>query len=211
MKTIQVDGMIWPANVAKYEKKPGDFHTLYAAHAPDMELMTKHVKKFDVVVQAGGHCGSWPRWLATRFATVYTFEPDLENFICLMQNANMPNVFAMRAMLGEHHGPATLIRTDKNTGGHHGSPKVGTVPVFRIDDLALPHCDAIVLDVEGMELPALRGAQETIAKYKPVVMLENRDHGTRYGWGYKYEDIKAFLSGYKQVEQVAHDVVLCAT
>jgi hypothetical protein len=48
--------------------------------------------------------------------------------------------------------------------------------MYRIDDLNLPSCDLIHLDVEGYEAAALQGAIETIKKFKPVVIIE-RDSG----------------------------------
>jgi hypothetical protein len=50
----------------------------------------------------------------------------------------------------------------------------GTFPVHQvtIDSLDLRECDAIFLDVEGYEVSALRGASETIARTRPVLMVE---------------------------------------
>ena len=64
----------------------------------------------------------------------------------------------------------------------------------RLDALALPRVDFIKFDIEGMELEALEGAQETIARCHPIFLLESRKAGR--------EQLRAFLDerGYKVVE-----------
>jgi FkbM family methyltransferase len=46
------------------------------------------------------------------------------------------------------------------------------VPVARLDDFALPPIGFIKIDVEGHEESVLRGATETIARDRPVLMIE---------------------------------------
>jgi hypothetical protein len=48
--------------------------------------------------------------------------------------------------------------------------------MLTIDDLSLNSCNLIHLDIEGYELYAIKGAVNTIVKYKPTVVLEVRDH-----------------------------------
>jgi hypothetical protein len=48
-----------------------------------------------------------------------------------------------------------------------------SVPVARIDDLALTACRLIKIDVEGMEIEVLRGANQTIQQFQPVLYVEN--------------------------------------
>ena len=49
---------------------------------------------------------------------------------------------------------------------------LGNVPTVRIDDMDLPGCDLIQLDIEGYEYFALQGAVHTIEQYHPVIMVE---------------------------------------
>ena len=82
----------------------------------------------------------------------------------------------MQCCLGNNNNPVTthqLIRPDilHDTGGVHILGP-GMTPIIIIDNLNLPGCDLIQLDVEGYELNALLGAIETIKKYKPVLCIE---------------------------------------
>lgn len=181
----------------------------YLDHRSDMNLALSKIRGRKVVIQAGGHCGTWAHYLAGLFDTVYTFEPHQVNFACLTRNAALPNVFASRGVLGNERGPLRLWHNSKYTGGHHAEKHAGDVPVYRIDDLNLPACDFLMLDVEGMEYPALCGAAETIKKFRPVIQIEAQGHGEKYGWG-SLVQIKEFLKGYKEIGQIALDRVFCA-
>lgn len=47
-----------------------------------------------------------------------------------------------------------------------------TVPLRRLDDLAIPDLTAIKIDAEGAEYEILRGARETLLRCRPVLTLE---------------------------------------
>lgn len=204
MKTFH--GFQWPdiadANVMRYIN-----------HAEDMRTALRHTRRHKVAVQAGGHCGIWPRWLAKRFERVYTFEPNADNWECLQANCrtllDSAAIIAVNACLGAEPTKIAMKVNGKNTGGHKGTREQGDTPVVTIDGLALDACDLIVLDIEGMELPALRGASRTIDEFSPVLMLEDRGHGDRHGWGGR-DELFAWLTdhGYREKERVAYDVVL---
>ena len=61
------------------------------------------------------------------------------------------------------------------------------VPVRRLDDYALENVQVIKMDVEGREVSALEGAKETIARWRPslLVEVEQRHHS---------EDIKVVFN-----------------
>lgn len=194
---MQVNGFEWPFQDVHCRQVVFD-------RTKDMELALVHCKAFDIAVQAGGNAGVWPAWLAARFKTVYTFEPDAENFRCL--SVNCPeNVIKFQSALGFRRDNVDLHRDSSNCGAHyvHGE---GNIPTLRIDDLELPRCDLIVLDVEGMEAAALEGAILTIRTYKPVIMYEDKGHGEKYGVG--KGEIEHRMIGYKVMGKIKQDVIL---
>lgn len=181
----------------------------YVNHAEDLRVALKHTQGRQAVVQAGGHCGIWPLWLSKKFQRVFTFEPDPANWECLQYNTRKADkVFAVNACLGKEPTKIHLARNGKNTGGHKGTQKPGTTPVVTIDGLQLAACDLIVLDVEGMELPALQGAENTLDAFKPTLMLEDRNHGDRHGWGGR-DELFSWLKakGYCEKARVSYDVI----
>lgn len=140
----------------------------------DCDLVASYCKTRGIAVQAGGHLGLWPRQLAKQFALVYTFEPQPSMFACLERNiAYSQNIIAAQEALGASPGKVAF---ESRAGGrsHVTDPTAATefVTQTTIDSLKLPRCDLIYLDVERYEIPALEGAMETIAKYRPVIALE---------------------------------------
>lgn len=131
-----------------------------------------------VAVQAGGNLGIFPKYLSSRFDFVYSFEPEPELFRMATRNAPERNIVWTQAALGCERKLVHVSRLRRQQDGgnaHEGIAHVsgpGFVPTLRIDDLALPICDLIYLDLEGYELYALRGAVETIARCRPVVVCE---------------------------------------
>jgi FkbM family methyltransferase len=177
--------------------------------AVDLEAALPHVRDFGLCVQAGGNCGVWPLWLSERFEIVLTFEPDHLNFTALAANTHArPNIIRTQAALGDRAGLIGLAREPGNCGAHFVSG-AGNVPTIRIDDLGLPACGLICLDIEGAEMPALIGAMELIERCRPVVVIEDKGLSERFG--YKKGDAEqwlADLAGYEVIARPHRDVVL---
>lgn len=164
--------------------------------------------KFEVVIQAGGNFGVWANYLSDKFKFVYTFEPDPVNFSCLCRNiGDVQNIIKIQAALGDGPGCVALSGREQNAGAHY-IDGVGVIPVLRIDDLGLRACDLIVLDIEGYELKALKGAEQTIRRFKPVIHIEDKGLSERYGTkiGASEEWLKQF--GYEVRGRPNRDVIL---
>lgn len=168
----------------------------------DLQTVTEalaYVSRRQVAVQAGGCLGVFPKYLAQSFGAVYTFEPMLESYRKLLANAPETNIVARCAALGYDRTPVAMTqrrRTKTHAPAHEGIAHVsgvGDVPVARIDDLALACCDFLCLDLEGYEYEALKGATDTLAGCRPVVMVEINEHITHYGQ--RPEDVRALLFG----------------
>jgi FkbM family methyltransferase len=48
-----------------------------------------------------------------------------------------------------------------------------TIPTVALDSLALPRIDLIKIDVEGMELDAIEGAAASLARCRPILIVES--------------------------------------
>lgn len=117
---------------------------------------------------------------------VYAFEPVPDNVAELVANARrnrLHNVDAICAAVGEAQGELDLLLSAHPGGATCSSadvPKdltgVLRTEVVTIDALVdtgrLLRPDVIKLDVEGYELQALRGMANTLARHRPVIVLE---------------------------------------
>jgi FkbM family methyltransferase len=80
--------------------------------------------------------------------------------------------------------PATVERFKTLTGKSKYSTRSIQVPVLRLDDLNL-ESSLIKIDLQGMEIQALEGLKDTIAKNKPIILIE-------LSW--EFNQIKEFLA-----------------
>lgn len=136
---------------------------------------------FRTCVQAGGAFGLYPLALSTFFNHVITFEPLLENLQCMAVNiGSRPDITVEEYPLwhtSDRPMSMTYSKKVKNSyGAHHVGPSGSgqRVTTVTIDQYSLHDVDLIWLDIEGAELHALRGAEKTIARCRPVVVVEDR-------------------------------------
>lgn len=191
---------VWPAGAEAYGGR-------YIYRTRDLEYAINKCTKRRAVIQAGGHVGIWPKHLAKYFGEVHTFEPDFDNFTCMTQNLEGEGVHMYMAALGDSHDPIKMTYHPNNIGGHHVSG-AGNIPQMMIDDLQLAEVDLIVLDIEGSELAAIRGAENTIKRTKPVLHLEMRGHIEKYKRGTTAELHDLLVSwGYEKSAEVNNDTV----
>lgn len=146
-----------------------------------------------VAIQAGGNVGLYPRLLSKHFSTVFTFEPDLENFKHLVMNCtDKDNIFPYPCALGHENGINYLniadyngqsylsIYDDENQDSDIIKFNTGDwVQTVSIDSMNFPHCDLIFLDVEHAEYDVLLGAIKTIKDFTPVIIVEHSYKGTK--------------------------------
>jgi FkbM family methyltransferase len=168
------------------------------------EMIRNHCKTKIVAVQAGGACGMYPRLMSQIFEQVYTFEPDQYNFYCLAQNCQNPNIHKFNCALGDRH---TNITFNQPTPQNRGEGRIdaasetafgGTIPMLMVDDFEYQKLDLIHLDVEGSEYFVLKGAEKSIEKHRPLIILETVN-----------EEIREILNkyGYEEISKAGYDTV----
>jgi FkbM family methyltransferase len=208
MKTQRFPKIIWPQQIART-------HLLrYTSNVRVLHRTIEHCKKRGLAVQAGGHCGVWPRYLAARFKRVVTFEPHPELFPVLCQNVENSNVVAHNVALGNSIAPVEFVLQGGTMGGSHVDAaalkkgrKFVMVEQAKLDSFELSP-DLIVLDIEGSELDALLGAEDTIRRCRPVLHLELCGHIERYKRGTS-DMLRDFLNGYgyQEVSRANKDAI----
>ena len=199
--------MQWRSGWAVPEK---DRHCFFAvlSEAPDLGASLDLCKGFRTAIQAGGNIGIYPGALAQRFARVYTVEPDAANFAALQINtSNQQKIIARRAAFGKERGRAAIDQIQPDNIGAHQIQLGDEFEVITIDSLGVTDCDLLQLDVEGSEHEALLGAIATIEASWPVITLELKTLGERYG--YTDADTINLLAGmgYEIADRVNRDVI----
>ena len=187
-----------------------DRHCFFAvlSEAPDLGASLDLCKGFRTAIQAGGNIGIYPAALAQRFTRVYTVEPDAANFAALQINtSNQQKIIARRAAFGKERGRAAIDQIQPDNIGAHQIQQGDEFEVITIDSLGVTDCDLLQLDVEGSEHEALLGAIATIEASWPVITLELKTLGERYG--YTDADTINLLAGmgYEIADRVNRDVI----
>lgn len=151
-----------------------------------------------VVIDAGANFGSYALGLQPHVGArgkVIAFEAQriLFNMLCGSVALNaLENVYCYNAALGDRaDGSIEVPQFDYGRSLNFGSIEFGSkqqeplhqqrafdpdriehVPVTSIDALDLARVDMIKIDVEGMELEVLRGAERTIERDQPILYVE---------------------------------------
>ncbi len=134
-----------------------------------------------VCLDIGAHVGLWAMWLVREFEHVHSFEPVAAHADIYPFNMPSDNYTLHRCALGETEG-AVRIELDPEQSGcaHVGGP--GEIPMRTLDSFGFERVDLIKIDVEGYELPVVRGATETILRCRPVMIVEQKGNDAKtYG------------------------------
>jgi len=161
------------------------------------------VKNFTTAIDAGANYGIMSANLNNKFSKIYAFEVDVPVRECLKKNVEkfqLDNVVVCDCGLSDKEELVSLNYL-KNTFGTHINKQVsGTNICKTLDSFELTEVGFIKLDCEGYEPYILKGAEQTIKKYKPVILMEEKNYSNRYygeegnlavelllGWGYTME------------------------
>lgn len=140
-----------------------------------LPLILKHIKLGDTVIDIGAYIGdhtiSYARAVG-HTGIVHAFEPNYYAFQCLEWNMKKhPQVKIYQCGIGSEHGTMGVTNENLNYGMAYMDGD-GDIPIIPIDSMNLNRCDFIKIDVEGMELEVLKGAEKTIDKCKPKMLIE---------------------------------------
>lgn len=97
---------------------------------------------------------------------------------------SLTNVEAINVAVGAASGVLTLPPLDYRSEHNFGGVRLGNqeggedVSVVTLDSLGLAAVFLIKIDVEGMELSVLRGAQTLLERCRPALYVENADAST---------------------------------
>ncbi|NWH07806.1 MAG: FkbM family methyltransferase [Alphaproteobacteria bacterium] len=160
------------------------------------ELIPKlrpHIPQDAVILDKGAHAGQMAKLFA-RLAPrghVYAFEPGSYALSILkpaVYASGLSNIEIVPVGLSDSPGISTLQMPIKRHGGYgfglahlgeasDGRPGVEdeialtTIDQF-MDDRRLQRVDFVKIDIEGWEVPCVRGGWKTVERFRPTLMLE---------------------------------------
>jgi FkbM family methyltransferase len=146
-----------------------------AVRRRSIELCSKRGTALDI----GANVGLWSRDLVDNFTKVVAFEPVAVFRKCLEKNVSGANFFISPLALGDHDTQATMIITEGTSGHSHLDPDTlgtGDVQVVKLDNLNIENVDYIKIDCEGYEYRVLQGAEQTVKRCRPILVIEQKPH-----------------------------------
>ena len=172
-----------------------------------LDAAVKHCPRKGVAVDVGGHCGLWAMHLCKIFETVHSFEPVPEHRECYVENVQSDNYFLHPYALGKEEGLVSIHIKPGSSGGCWVK-KGDDVQIKTLDSFGLAP-DFIKIDTEGHELFVLMGGEETIKKYKPTIIVEQKP-GNAGKYGLKDQEAVTWLvqRGYKLQDVISGDFIL---
>jgi len=183
-----------------------------------------HAPRRDTVIEVGAHVGSWTLGFSKLFQNVVGFEPQPRNRKFL--NENIARAKADNIVIHPYAAVSSLTQEFQisASGSTRNSGMAHLIPAGDANEVGIPiecvvldhflgaviaeqgcHIDAIKIDVEGMELDVLKGAEEIIHAHRPTILLEVNRHCARYG--ISAEEVFDYMtdSGYKNVDRFKKD------
>jgi FkbM family methyltransferase len=168
-----------------------------------LDIALGFVKNFTTAIDGGANYGIMSYNLNSKFSKIYAFEVDIPVRECLKKNVEkfqLDNVVVCDCGLSDKEELVALNYL-KNTFGTYINKEIsGTNICKTLDSFKLTEVGFIKLDCEGYEPYILKGAEQTIKKYKPVILMEEKNYSKRYygeegnlavelllGWGYTME------------------------
>jgi FkbM family methyltransferase len=160
-------------------------------YVPDAENATRRalfdrVRDGDVIYDIGAHGGVYTITLMRRFPAtrIISFEPQPEDLIANLRLNELPIDGVQAVAVGAEAGTVRMT-TGERSSNHVNEKGDRDVPIVRIDDYAavigLPMPNWIKIDIEGLELPALQGAERLIRRARPTIICEINHLHDRFG------------------------------
>ena len=152
-----------------------------------LDLFRSIVQEGDIAVEVGAYTGLTTLALSKavgKTGAVIAIEAQRISHQMLCANLalnSVTNVYAPLMAAGEEQGQIVVPILSPNVENNFAALGLkdqewdggDAVPVNTVDSFELRHCRLLVIDVEGMEVEVLRGAEATLATCAPIVHVGN--------------------------------------
>jgi len=163
---------------------------LFGVYEPHTErILKKYLKPGSIFIDVGANIGYFTFKAACLGAKVYAFEPvpaiyeHLKmvpiwnpNRSIIVENLALSGAEDIVTMMQEPAGGGSYIVKEKEVRTQKEGFKKIQVKVIDLDSYVarhgIRHIDLIKIDVEGYELEVLKGAKNSIEKFRPIIVCE---------------------------------------
>lgn len=163
----------------------GNIDLAQEAENETREALFDRLNGKEVFYDIGAHGGVYSITLLHRFpdAIVHSFEPQPEDLLANLElNGLTSNVHCVA--VGDKSGEVQMT-THARSSNHVSATGSRSVRMVTLDDYALendlPLPTWIKIDIEGLELPALRGAERLLRHGRPTIICEINHLYSRFG------------------------------
>lgn len=202
------------------------FKVMTRSHHKELgSVLSEYIKPESVVFDVGGHAGQFTKLFAKMAykGQVFVFEPSIysRSILQIMTGLKfLQNVFVLPFGLSDHPSQAIIHTPVKKRGSlGYGLAFVGSTENYQrelvsseiilstldqvVTALAINKVDFIKADIEGSELLLLQGAEETLKKSHPTLLLEISEVSLARN-NHSGEELIKYLRGlgYTRIQQV---------
>jgi FkbM family methyltransferase len=149
-----------------------------------LKTAIKHCTKHDLAIDIGSHVGLWSRHLVKFFDHVEAFDvnPTIYQYFeyNLRKELEAGKIQLNKIGLSDKNEAGTIYCPHNHTGDatmlQPKDEKYKTIEgqMTTLDSFNFKDVSFIKIDVEGAEYYVLKGAQQTLEKYKPVIIVEQK-------------------------------------
>jgi len=172
--------------------------------------MSENLDKTDTLIYVGAEEGDIAGLCASWVKDIILFEPNHRvwtNFKAIWEANELPEPMWFAGFAANETTPGAALRlgfggVEGEVISDHGFSELHVeknIPKMKIDDLDVAPT-AITLDVEGSEFEVLKGAEETLKKYKPKIWLSLHPEFLFNYYGVYSGDLRNWIKklGYKE-------------
>lgn len=151
------------------------------------DTLTSAAGKDGVFIDVGANVGQHSMFMSKYAKRVHSFEPYervLKVFRDMQAENKLENIAIHPVGLGAKAETVLFYEPPDNNlgtgsflpnfypGNHAGSPLRIVVGDEALEEAGIDRVDLIKIDIEGYEKPALAGLKQTLAKHRPIVVME---------------------------------------
>ncbi len=130
-----------------------------------------------LAVDVGAHVGLFAFWMARDFSDVFAFEPVEIHQRCFLLNVPYAHVYLQPFALGRHDADVIMDYDPTSGGGarvlRHAMEHEAGASMTTLDSYGFEALDYLKIDCEGSELDVVLGAEATIRRCRPIILIES--------------------------------------